>query len=119
MSKFQTSNSFESRRQTFENIRIQYPERIAIIVEPNENCRIRIDKNKFLVPSEMTMGHFIYEIRKHMKFEEYSNIFMFVANNVIPSSNSTMSSLYSQYCDPDGFLYISYSQETSFGSRIF
>lgn len=43
-----------------------------------------IDKKKYLVPSDITVGKFVFEIRKHMKeLKPESSIFLFV-NNVLP-----------------------------------
>jgi GABA(A) receptor-associated protein len=42
-----------------------------------------IDKKKYLVPSDMTVGQFIYVIRKRIKLSPEKAIFIFV-NNVLP-----------------------------------
>ena len=73
-----------------------------------------IDKKKFLVPSDISIGKFIYEIRKHMKLSEEEAIFLFV-NEALPPSSALVSQLYKQHADEDGFLYIQYSGENSFG----
>ena len=49
-----------------------------------------------------------------MKLPPEMALFIFV-NNTIPSSSTLMSNLYSQYKDPDGFLYLTYSGENTFG----
>ncbi len=41
---------------------------------------------------------------------------MFVANNVMPQPNATMAQVYAQHKDSDGFLYVMYSSESSFGA---
>ncbi len=73
-----------------------------------------IDKKKFLVPSDITVGKFVYEIRKHMKLSPEKAIFLFV-NNVLPPTAELMSHIYAKYKDEDGFLYITYSGENTFG----
>lgn len=73
-----------------------------------------IDKKKFLCPSDITVAKFIYEVRKHMKLSEEQAIFLFV-NDALPPSSALVSQIYKQHKDEDGFLYITYSGETSFG----
>lgn len=42
---------------------------------------------------------------------------IFVANTLPPAA-ALMSQIYKQYAEPDGFLYISYSGESTFGARV-
>jgi GABA(A) receptor-associated protein len=46
-------------------------------------------------------------------------IFIFV-NNVLPPSSSLLSQVYQEHMDEDGFLYVVYSSENTFGgtSRV-
>jgi GABA(A) receptor-associated protein len=74
-----------------------------------------IDKQKFLVPLDCTVGKFNYEIRKHIQLSPEKTIFLFV-NNTIPPTSAMMSQIYDQYKDEDGFLYVTYSGENFFGS---
>ncbi len=75
-----------------------------------------IDKKKYLVPSDITVGKFVYEIRKHMKLSPEKAIFLFVGNGVLPPTAALMSQIYDRFKDEDGFLYIVYSGENSFGA---
>ena len=94
----------------------QYPDRVPVIVERDPKARIAdIDKKKFLAPADISVAKFISEIRKHIKLGRQESLFVFVANNVMPQPNATMAQIYAQYQDSDGFLYIMYSSESSFG----
>ena len=115
-----------------------------------------IDKHKYLVPSDLTVGQFVcvardagriaaaqarapgdghgaggsadpawcllrpdplaprYVIRKRIKLSPEKAIFIFV-NNVLPPTAALMSAVYEEHKDEDGFLYISYSGENTFG----
>lgn len=75
-----------------------------------------IDKKKFLAPADISVAKFIQEIRKHIKLGRQESLFVFVADNVMPQPNSTMSQVYAQHKDDDGFLYVVYSAENSFGA---
>ena len=74
-----------------------------------------IDKKKYLVPSDLTVGQFVYVIRKRIKLSPEKAIFIFV-NNVLPPTAALMSSVYEAHKDEDGFLYVTYSGENTFGA---
>ncbi len=68
------------------------------------------------MPSDLTCGQFVYVIRKRLKLPAEKAIFLFVGR-VIPPTAAMLNSIYEQYKDPDGFLYISYSDENVFGEE--
>eukprot|EP01122_Echinamoeba_exundans_P010618 TRINITY_DN4009_c0_g1_i2.p1 TRINITY_DN4009_c0_g1~~TRINITY_DN4009_c0_g1_i2.p1 ORF type:complete len:121 (+),score=43.86 TRINITY_DN4009_c0_g1_i2:102-464(+) len=116
-SQFKQEHPFDKRKEVAAKIRSKYPDRIPAIVEkaPKSDAP-DIDKKKFLVPQDITVGKFVYEIRKHMsKLNPEKAIFLFV-NDVLPPSSALMSDIYAKYKDEDGFLYITYSGESTFGS---
>ena len=76
-----------------------------------------IDKKKYLVPSDLTMGQFVYVIRKRIKLSPDTAIFIFV-NNTLPPAAELMSKVYRDQADEDGFLYVTYSGESTFGQQI-
>ena len=43
-----------------------------------------IDKNKFLVPKDLTLGQFVYVIRKRMKLPPEKAIFVFIKKCLPP-----------------------------------
>lgn len=115
---FEHAHSFEKRKSEADRIRIKYPERIPVIVERGPNNDIPdIDKSKFLVPNDLTVGQMVYVIRKRIKLAPEKAIFIFI-NNVLPPTSALMSSIYDQHANQDGFLYIVYSGESTFGNNI-
>ena len=66
-----------------------------------------IDKKKYLVPADLTVGQFVYVIRKRIKLSPEKAIFIFV-DEVLPPTAALMSSIYEEHKDEDGFLYITY-----------
>jgi len=74
----------------------------------------RPDVPRYLVPADLTVGQFVYVIRKRIKLSPEKAIFVFV-NNVLPPTAALMSSIYEEHKEDDGFLYIAYSGENTFG----
>ena len=73
-----------------------------------------LNRTKFLIPMDFTIGQFMYVIRKRLHMASEKGIFLFVAGT-IQSVNAILSNLYDRYKDDDGFLYINYSDENVFG----
>ncbi|KAK9769633.1 putative Autophagy-related protein [Seiridium cardinale] len=91
------------------------PHRQHVICEKVEKSDIAtIDKKKYLVPADLTVGQFVYVIRKRIKLSPEKAIFIFV-DEVLPPTAALMSSIYEEHKDEDGFLYITYSGENTFG----
>eukprot|EP01018_Ginkgo_biloba_P037338 Gb_21524 [translate_table: standard] len=66
-----------------------FTETVLVIVEKAERSDIpNIDKKKYLVPADLTVGQFVYVIRKRIKLSAEKAIFIFVDNfEGVPSSN--------------------------------
>ncbi|KAI8545381.1 hypothetical protein RHMOL_Rhmol07G0035500 [Rhododendron molle] len=91
---------------------------VCVIVEKAERSDIpNIDKKKYLVPADLTVGQFVYVIRKRIKLSAEKAIFIFV-DNVLPPTGAIMSTIYDEKKDEDGFLYVTYSGENTFGLHI-
>lgn len=113
---FDAHTPLDKRKLESARIREKYPDRIPVIVEPSLACRkdLPIDKNKYLVPNDLTIAQFIYVIRKRIKLSAEQALFCFVGGG-IPSNTTLMSALYDMHKSEDGFLKIVYSSESTFG----
>lgn len=112
-------SQFDLKHRQDESFRIKnkYPDRVPVIVEKKDDNNQDIpdiDKKKFLVPNDLTVGQFIYVVRKRISLEPEKALFCFIRDS-IPSTNTLMSELYDEHCDEDGFLYVSYTGENTFG----
>ena len=105
-----------------------------------------LDKKKYLVPNDLTVGQFYFLIRKRIQLRAEDAIFFFV-NNQIPPTSATIGALYQviiyvhtkntkrqhiysnslflshsykqkEHVDEDKFLYIAYSDESVYGGSI-
>ncbi|XP_023748682.1 autophagy-related protein 8C-like [Lactuca sativa] len=56
---FKLEHPLEKRKSKFSRIREKYPDRVSVIVEKAEKSDIpNIDKKKYLVPADWTIGQF-------------------------------------------------------------
>jgi GABA(A) receptor-associated protein len=70
-----------------------------------------------LVPADLTVGQFHYVIRKRIKLAPEKALFLFCSNSIPPNA-ALMSTVYEEQKDEDGFLYIQYSGESTFGGTL-
>ncbi|KAI0984167.1 hypothetical protein GJ496_009606 [Pomphorhynchus laevis] len=114
----QTEIDFENRCAEAERIMKKFPDRVPVIVEKLPNSNIpKMDKKKFLVPADISVAQFMWIIRRRIVLSSEQAIFLFIDNSV-PQASSTMGQLYSEFKNDDGFLYIAYSGENTFGASI-
>ncbi len=113
---FKKEFTFEKRKQ--ENIRIvnKFPDRLPLIIQRSirSNNIDKIDKRKYLISYNLSLGQIIYLIRKRIKLDPKHALFLFINNKLFPTS-SLIYDIYINNKDEDGFLYIYYSGEETFG----
>jgi GABA(A) receptor-associated protein len=115
MSKFKKKYPFDKRKLDSTQIRAQYADRLPIICEKNNYSNAPdIDKNKYLVPLDLSLGQFISVIRKRMQLHSGIALYIFI-DGFSPSNSQFISNLYAEHKDSDGFLYIMYDIENTFG----
>ena len=101
---------------TQERIKEKYTDRIPVIVEKKNvsDGLPDIDKKKFLVPQDITVGQMAYVIRKRIKLQPEQALFI-VCNGKMPPTSELLSGLYEREADSDFFLYLSYVGEVAYG----
>ena len=116
ISSFLASYSLEKRKSQVEAIRNTYPDRIPIVIDRAPNTQIaEIKRHKFLVPSDITVSKFLYEILKHIEIDKSQSLFIFI-NNFIPPAGALVMDFYEKHKAEDGFLYVLYAGENTFGA---
>ena len=109
--------SFDQRKRETDYIKQKYPTKIPIICEKSNTQANAptILKRKFLVPNDMTVGQFLFTIRQQINITKEQAIFLLIDEKIAPSSSSRMNQIYYDYCNTDGYLYITYMIENTFG----
>ena len=111
---FKKKVCLQERMEKSKSIIEKYPNRIPVIVECKDDILPHLDKSKYLVPRDITVGQFVYVIRKRIELKPEQAIFLFI-NNTLPPTASTLEEQYNLHRDEDGFLYIEYRGESTFG----
>lgn len=108
-------SSFEKRVEEARKLREKFPGRIPVLIDKAPRSDVPdLDKKKYIVPGDLSLGQFIYVIRKRLALPPEQALFIFVGNTLATSS-SLMREIHATYADADGFLRCTYSGESSFG----
>lgn len=114
---FRQKFSFEDRLRESTKVMNKYENRIPVVVTKSKYSKLEeIDKNKYLVPSDLTIGQFLSILRKRLKLLPSQSIFVYVDDNKLPPTSSTIMTIYKDGKDKDGFLYLTYCEENTFGN---
>lgn len=95
----------------------KYPDKVPVIVKRAQGVRSTIPELKrwkFVVPRDLTMGQFIFILRKQMTLPPEEALFLFVSNTLITTSER-MADIWARYREEDGALHVVYSGESAFG----
>ena len=116
--KFIEKYTLAERSRECKNISAKYPDKIPIICEKNirDNETPDIDKHKFLVSRDITIGQFMQVIRSRIQLPSSAALFLFVGDfyTILPN-NTVIIDAYDRFKNSDGFLYLTYSKENVFG----
>lgn len=108
----------DERLKQYQKVMETHPNKIPVILEKAATAEVPdVDRNKYLLPREFTVANFLDVIRKRTNLGKEQSIFIYV-NGTVPASNAMFGSIYEQHKDADGFLYIVYTGESSFGGLL-
>jgi len=116
-SKFKAQYSFQDRFSESARILKKHPERIPIILEKSKANSFNLPdimKSKYLVPKELTVCQFNFFVRQRLKLATDESLFLFINKKVI-SSTCIIGDVYQYEKDDDGFMYVEYAREQTFG----
>ncbi|KAK9747569.1 hypothetical protein RND81_02G000900 [Saponaria officinalis] len=113
---FKDEFSLEQRRHESTEMLSKYPDRIPVIAEKYSTTDLPdMEKKKFLVPRDMSVGAFNHILGNRLELSPGKALFIFV-KDTLPLTSSLMESVYESYKDEDGFVYMCYSTENTFGA---
>ncbi len=118
---FQKEMPDASKRKIESNkIREKHPDRVPTICEKKDTDKIdQLDKTRFLVPMDQTLTQFSSNIRKRINLDKSKALNLLIQGTdkkqFAESGEKLMSELYEKYKNPDGFLYIIYTGEITWG----
>lgn len=117
MEHIKVVKTLDQRKSESAKMREKYPTRICIYLTPNPKSKNtpELDKRKFLVPEELVVGQLLTVIRKRSTIKASEGIYLFTDDNMSPGSSTLLGDVYKEKKDIDGFLYMTYSLEETFG----
>jgi GABA(A) receptor-associated protein len=132
MLKFRDKPAHE-RKHAIQMIFRKYPDRIPVYVSKEDYNKPgnittsllsytkksdnipTIDKDRFLVPGDLTVGQFLYVIRQRIKLKPEQALYIYF-NNMLMNTNMTIKEVYMQHKnEEDDMLYCVYNTENTFG----
>jgi len=113
--EFKQKHSFESRKEESRRILKKYPDRIPVIILRGSKEVPEIDRQKYLVPNDLAISGLMYVVRKRINLTPEKSLYFFINDSVMPATATLVAAMYDEYKDKDGFLYITYCGETTFG----
>lgn len=113
---FKTKHPIEKRLYECSKIKLKYPTKAPTIIQPLNVDVKDIDRKKFLINREMEVAKVFSMIRARIGLNQSESMFIFIGRKtLLAMSQLTIGEIYDQYADPDGFLYLYYSMESTFG----
>ena len=118
-SVFMQKHPFLKRQAESARVRVKYPDRCPVIIERatfvKGNEIAEIERIKFLIPSDLTMGQVTHIIRKRIRLASSHAIFVYVNSRHLAPTSKLICEVYKESVDADGFLYLSYTGEAVYG----
>jgi hypothetical protein len=101
----------EYSEKYFKHLKEKYPHCTPIILQ--SECLL--DRNKYLINQEMSVGNFMCYIRQRNKLKHFEAYFMF-ADNILLQQSQTIQDVYNLYANnKNKFLFITIKKENTFG----
>jgi GABA(A) receptor-associated protein len=116
---FKKKFNFEQRLAESTRIRKNYPNRVPVVIQRAQCSAGDVEdlkRHKYLVPNTTTVSQLVAIIRKRVpNLSADKSIFLFVNETTMPASSSSLMMIDDEHKDTDGFLYVSYAGESTFG----
>lgn len=109
--------SVENRKQRTQSLLRRHPDKVPTMLYSRSADSMRaLKKWRFVVGREMTVGHFLYVVRRYNSgILDPAAALCLCANNTVLMPNKTLGEVYGEHIDEDGMLYLTYLEENAFG----
>ncbi len=112
---FIKNKSYEQRCLISSAIMKKHPGKYPIILVKGSNACINLTRRKFLVPETLTMSDFMCSVGILCGKESKEALYFLFGGRILATPHDMMENIYKKYKHPDGFLYVTYMVENSFG----
>ena len=97
---FKQKFPFDKRCYEAERVKFKFPDRLPIICQRANKTIPELGKKKYLVPSDLTLGQFMYVIRNRMNLSPEIGLYLFVGEQfTMPSNTALISCVYAAHRD--------------------
>ena len=104
-------------------LRLQYPDKVPVVIKKDKSSKKLTDIGtiKYLVQDHITVGQFIYILRKRIELQQEEALYLYANINnsksqYVLSANDEMITIYNNYKnEKDCILYLVYAGENVFG----
>ena len=111
--------SFECRVRQTDIMCMRHPDKVPVMLDEHGDAgnQLALKKKKFMIPRNVTCAQFIVMIRERIQLHPTQTLFfMTVPKHHLICGTTTIGELYDKEKNDDGFLYVVYAFEHSFGS---
>ena len=114
---YRQTHTFEKRRDAAAAVRKQYPHRVPVVCQRAASSKLEAPrKTRYLVPRSLTVQQFLFVVRRNAKLSSHQALFLFTGDDhTLAAGTTTIGDLDETRRDADGFVYIFYAEENTFG----